>query len=267
MTKLNDFFGEMLGTAIIVLFGCGSVVVSILFGAGLSLVEVCLIWGVAVTLAIYSARGLSCAHLNPAVSIALVFGGRMKCKKLPVYLLAQFVGAFLAAALLYLVFRDSIVTYEGLHNIVRGSPESVKTAMMFGEFYPNPTAGDAAKVTMFTGFMAEFLGTAILLFFIMILTHDCSVGSPGNEMIPLFIGLGVSINILLFGYLSQAGFNPARDLAPRLFAYMAGWGEAALAGGFVGSMVVYVLGPIAGGIFTALMFRFFIDKMLLGKSK
>ncbi len=266
MAKFHDFLGEMLGTAIIVLFGCGSITVSVLFGNPLSLVEICLIWGIAVSLAIYSTRFLSCAHLNPAVTIALVLGGRMPSKKLPGYILAQFVGAFLAAALLYFVFRDSIATYESLHHIIRGSPESVKTAMMFGEFYPNPSAGEAVRVSMFTGFLAEFLGTAILLFFVLILTHDCNIGSPGDQLTPFFIGLAVSINILLFGFISQAGFNPARDLAPRLFAYMAGWGDAALAGGMVGSILVYVIGPITGGAFTALMFRFFIDKMLLDKS-
>ena len=96
MKHQNAFLGEALGTFILVLFGCGSVAVSVLFDAHHGLMQVALAWGIGVALAIYLTRHLSCAHLNPAVSLAMVFGGRMSPRKLPVYLSAQFAGAILA---------------------------------------------------------------------------------------------------------------------------------------------------------------------------
>ena len=79
-----------------VLFGTGSVAVDTLFGAHRSLGVIAIIWGVGVTLSIYLTRHLSCAHLNPAVSLAMATSGRMTWRKVPNYLLAQFLGAFLA---------------------------------------------------------------------------------------------------------------------------------------------------------------------------
>ena len=77
-----DFLGEFIGTYLLVFFGCGSVAVSVLYSAFSGLFQVAAIWGIAVTLAIYATRHLSCAHLNPAVSIAMVLAGRMHMRKL-----------------------------------------------------------------------------------------------------------------------------------------------------------------------------------------
>ena len=96
--SLSDFLGEFAGTCILVFFGCGSVAVTVLFSSHSGLLQVAAVWGVAVTLAIYSTRHMSCAHLNPAVSIAMVVAGRMTLRRLPVYVLGQFAGAFAAAA-------------------------------------------------------------------------------------------------------------------------------------------------------------------------
>jgi glycerol uptake facilitator protein len=97
----REFIGEILGTFILVLFGCGSVAVSVLFAGYSGLLQIAMVWGIGVALAIYLTRHLSCAHLNPAVSIAMVAAGRMNVRKLPVYLLAQFFGAILAGIAIY----------------------------------------------------------------------------------------------------------------------------------------------------------------------
>lgn len=112
MWQKREIIGELLGTFILVVFGCGSVAVAVLFNAHQGLMQVALAWGIAVTLAIYLTRHLSCAHLNPAVSIAMVASGRMKASKLPVYLISQFIGAFLAGLVVYLLFSPSIADYE-----------------------------------------------------------------------------------------------------------------------------------------------------------
>lgn len=263
--KLHEFMGEFIGTFLLVLFGCGSVAVSVLFSAHVGLFQVAMIWGLGVTVAIYATRHLSCAHLNPAVSIAMVLGRRMTIRKLPVYVGAQFIGAFAAAATLYLLFAASIVQFESLHHILRGSPDSVRTAMMFGEYYPNPSAGAAAVVNICTAFMAEAVGTFALVFLIFSLTEGCNLGRPDDALAPLFIGLTVTIIISIIAPLTQAGLNPARDLSPRIFAFFAGWGSAAFPGPGFGFLTVYVLGPISGAMVASGLFSYVIEPLMKGK--
>jgi len=75
--QLHSIVGEFMGTFILVFFGCGSVAVTVLFKANTGIFQVAAVWGIGVTLAIYATRHLSCAHLNPAVSVAMVMAGRM----------------------------------------------------------------------------------------------------------------------------------------------------------------------------------------------
>lgn len=245
----REFIGEALGTFLLVLFGCGSMAVSVLFGANQGLMPVALAWGIGVMLAIYLTRHLSCAHLNPAVSLAMVASGRMRARKLPVYVLAQFAGAVLAGLTLYALFAPSIAAYETAHQIVRGTPESMQTARMFGEYYSPP--GGPAVVSLPLAMGAEALGTFLLVLMIFALTEGCNVGRPNDALAPVFIGLTVTSVICLIAPLTQAGLNPARDLGPRLVAWLLGWGPAAFPDRVGGFLLVYVLAPLAGGVFAA----------------
>ncbi len=243
---MRNFCGELLGTFILVLFGCGSVAVSVLFKSHVGLFQVASVWGIGVTLAIYATRHLSCAHLNPAVSIAMVVAQRMHIKKLPLYILAQITGAFLAGLSLYLLFYSSIANFELTNNIIRGSANSTATAMMFGEYFPS--------ISLFNAFLAEAFGTALLVLVIFSLTEKCNVGRPSNEFAPVLIGAAVTAIISIIAPLTQAGLNPARDFGPRLFAYLAGWKSIAIPGPKGGFFAVYILGPIIGGAISALIF-------------
>lgn len=262
----HEFIGELLGTFLLVFIGCSSVAVSVLFSAHAGLFQIALIWGIGVTIAIYATRHLSCAHLNPAVSVAMALGRRMTWQRLPVYVAAQFIGAFLAAALLYLLFSGSISQYEGIHAIVRGTPQSIKTAQIFGEFYPNPGAGAAAAVTLGGAFGAEAVGTFILVLMIFSLTEGCNLGRPSDNLCPFFIGLTVTVLISVIAPLTQAGFNPARDFSPRLFAWLMGWGTAALPDAHYGFVIVYILGPVAGAMAASTLFTFVIEPLMQAKS-
>jgi glycerol uptake facilitator protein len=248
----KEFIGETLGTFLLVLFGCGSVAVSVLFNAYQGIFQVAMVWGIGVTLAIYLTRHLSCAHLNPAVTLAMVISKRMSVHKLPVYLIAQFTGAFMAGLALYLLFSPSISAFENTHNIIRGSAESVQTAKMFGEYYSIP--GSSAVVSLPLAIGAEAFGTFLLLLMIFALTEGCNVGRPHDAMAPLFIGLTVSSVICLLAPLTQAGLNPARDFGPRMVAWATGWGSAAFPDQTGGFFLVYILGPVLGGILAALFF-------------
>lgn len=252
MIYKREFIGEALGTFILVLFGCGSVAVSVLFNAHQGLMQVGLAWGIGVTLAIYLTRHLSCAHLNPAVSLAMVVSGRMSFRKMPVYLGAQFAGAILAGFTLYMLFAPSIRAYENVHGIVRGSTESIKTAMMFGEYYPNPCATAIVSLPLAIG--AEAFGTFLLVLMIFALTEGCNVGRPDDALAPVFVGLTVTSIICLIAPLTQAGLNPARDLGPRLVAWLMGWGDAAFPDHVGGFFHVYVLAPLLGGVVASLFF-------------
>jgi glycerol uptake facilitator protein len=262
-----NFLGELIGTSILVFFGCGAVAVTMLFSSHSGLFQIAAVWGISVALAIYATRHISCAHLNPAVSIAMVIAGRMAPRKLSSYLLGQFSGAFLAAALLYFLFSDALAQYENINNILRGSPESTITAMMFGEFYPNPGLGYAVPFSTAKAFLAEMTGTFALVFLIFSLTEGCNVGRPDDSLSPLFIGLTVTVIISIIAPLTQAGLNPARDLSPRVFAYFAGWGKAAMPDSHFGFLTVYVLGPVAGGILAALLFDKVVKPVMTGKSQ
>lgn len=257
MRHSKEFIGEALGTFLLVLFGCGSVAVSILFNAYQGIMQIALAWGIGVTLAIYLTRHLSCAHLNPAVTLAMVISKRMSARKLPVYLLAQFAGAFLAGLAIYILFSPSISAFETTHNIIRGTAESVQTAKMFGEYYA--VSGSTAVVSLPLAIGAEAFGTFLLLLMIFALTEGCNLGRPNEALTPVFIGLTVSSIICLIAPLTQAGLNPARDFAPRMVAWLAGWGAAAFPDQSGGFFFVYILGPIIGGILAALFFVYVVE--------
>ena len=263
---VSNFLGELIGTLILVFFGCGSIAVTILFSSHSGLFQIAAIWGISVALAIYATRHISCAHLNPAVSIAMVTAGRMAPRKLFSYLLGQFTGAFLAAVLLYILFSSSIAQFESINGILRGSPDSVKTAMIFGDFYPNPGLGYGITVSTMNAFLAEMAGTFALVFLIFSLTDGCNVGRPDDSLSPLFIGLSITIIISVIAPLTQAGLNPARDLSPRLFAYLAGWKGAAFPDTGWGFLTVYVLGPFVGGVLAALLFEKIVKPIMSNKS-
>jgi glycerol uptake facilitator protein len=253
----KEFTGETLGTFLLVLFGCGASAVSVLFNAYQGLMQIAMIWGVGVTLSIYLTRHLSCAHLNPAVTIAMVISKRMLAKKLPVYVAAQFLGAFLAGLAVYLLFSPSISAFESAHNIFRGSAESVQTAKMFGEYYAAP--GSLSVVSLPLAIGAEAFGTFLLVLMVFALTEGCNVGRPSEALAPLFIGLTVASIICLIAPLTQAGLNPARDFGPRMVAWIFGWKSAAFPDQSGGFFLVYILGPIVGAILGSLFFVFALE--------
>lgn len=262
---MKGFVGELTGTFILVLFGCGAVAVSILFGAYNGIFQIGLSWGIGVMLAIYLTRHLSCAHLNPAVSVGMVIAGRMTLAKLPGYLCAQFIGALLAGLVIYLLFEPTISAYETAHGITRGSAESMATARMFGEYYTGLSS--TAIVSMPLAISAEAFGTFLLMLFIFALTEGCNVGRPDTNLAPVFIGLTVTALICLIAPLTQAGLNPARDFGPRLIAWAFGWGQAAFPDQSGGFFWVYILGPTIGSSAAALLFVRLYEPLMQKKQK
>ncbi|HTB81488.1 MAG TPA: aquaporin [Opitutaceae bacterium] len=254
--------GEFLGTFLLVFFGCGSVAAATLLGAQVGIFQVAIVWGLGIALAIHLTGALSGAHLNPAVTCAFAACGRFPARRIGGYVAAQFGGAFTAAAALHAVYAGALRAYESAHGIVRGMAGSEATAMVFGEFYPNPggqplTAAHRALVGTGGAFLCEALGTALLVLVVLGATDEGNAGRP-RELAPAMIGLMVTALISLLAPLTQAAFNPARDLAPRVWSALAGWGCVPFTANGWGWLIVYVFAPLAGGLAAALAYRIFL---------
>ncbi len=258
ISRLRDaLVAEVCGTFLLVLFGTGVVATAVLTGAQVGLWQVAAVWGFGVTIAICATAGVSGAHLNPAVTLAMaVFRGAAfpRSRALP-YMGAQLVGAVLAGCVVLAVFSPFIERFEREHQLVRGERWSEASAMVFGEYFPNPAvfpqsvfsdSPDYALVTPLRALGVEAFGTAVLVFVIFALT-DARRVPVGGAITPLLIGFTVAVLISLFAPLTQAGWNPARDFGPRLVAFAAGWGEVAIPGPRNGFWV-YIVGPLAGGL-------------------
>jgi glycerol uptake facilitator protein len=218
---------EFLGTALLVLFGAGSVVAALTIGggeldyAGLGIIS--LSFGLVVALAIYTLGTTSGAHINPAVTIALAVVRRFSWAEVVPYVLAQLAGACVGALL--------IVAYVG------------DRATDFGSV--GVTAlGDGVSVTQ--GIVAEALGTFLLLLTIMAVAVDqrAPVGWAG-----FLIGLAVAVEIMVIGPFTGGSVNPARSFGPYLVNDLFGgstpWSE----------FWVYIVGPLVGAVAAAVCYE------------
>jgi glycerol uptake facilitator protein len=250
---LGALLGEFAGTFILVFFGVGAVNAAVATGAQQGLWQVAIVWALGVSLGIYAAASLSGAHLNPAITLAAAVYEGFPWSRIAPYAVAQTTGAASASLVLYALFSEAIVEFERRRGLLRGGPGSELSAMMFGEYFPNPavfgTAEDAWRiVTPTTAFCAELVGTALLAFLIAALTQDRNRVRPSPRAVPVAIGLTVAAIISVIAPLTQAGLNPARDFGPRLVAYWLGWGEIAIPGPRGGWLSVYIVAPLVGAL-------------------
>jgi glycerol uptake facilitator protein len=246
---------EAFGTYLIVQLGTGAVMASIYTQSLTSLAQIASVWAVAVTVAIYGTASTSGAHLNPAITMALALYRHFSWRKVIPYSLAQLVGAGLGSAVNYMLYAQHIRAYEAAHGLVRST--AMASARAFGEYFTG--------VSAVTALLAEAARTFVLAFVIFALTHPSAQqrrrtsSLPSPQLVPVAIGITVGLIICVVAPVTQAGLNPARDLGPRLVAYLCGWRKVAFTGAWV-----YVLGPILG----ATAGGFVVDRVLLydGKS-
>jgi glycerol uptake facilitator protein len=255
MKNFKEYFGEFIGTFLLVLIGCGAIGLSIFSTTLTSLLQVAIVFGAGVSIAIFSVRTICHAHLNPAVSIAMFFSKKLEGKKLPFYIISQFLGALLGAFVLYLAFAEAISVYEKTNDIIRGSGASFRTAMMFGEYFPNPNFADIITTSHLFACFMEGIGTFTLVFVIFRLTDKSK--RVHRNLIPVFIGLTVTLLICFIAPYTQGGFNPARDFSPRIVAYFAGWKSASFPTINFSFFTVYILSPTLGGVLAS-----YLNKMI-----
>jgi glycerol uptake facilitator protein len=264
LSLLRIYTAEVVGTFLLVLFGTGSVAAAVVTGAQVGLWQVAVVWGFGVTLAIYATAAISGAHLNPAVSLAMaVFRpNEFPRQRLLPYWAAQLVGAILAGLVILAVFGSFIDRFEADNGLVRGEAGSQTSAMVFGEYFPNPAVfgSDAAAFELVSPFAAatvEAFGTGVLVFLIFALLDRRNAARPGASLAPFFIGFTIAILISLFAPITQGGWNPARDFGPRIVAYAAGWDSIAIPGPRNGFWV-YIVGPFTGGLVGAALYEYVV---------
>ncbi len=260
------FAGEFLGTFLLVFFGCGSVGAAVTTGAHIGVFPIAVVWGLGYAVATYLAWGLSGAHLNPAVTISLTVWRDFPGKQAALYALAQLAGAFVAAAMLYFIFGDALHLFEQVNILVRGQRGSEASAMMFGEFYPNPSGHPLSLMARLgmsgvAAFGTEMLATAILVLVIFSVTDE---ENPARSRLSTAVSIGVTLALLIsvVGPLTMGCFNPARDLGPRLFSALAGWGTLPFRVNGWGWLTVYILAPILGGVLGGGVYSLWLKKLM-----
>jgi MIP family channel proteins len=263
--------GELIGTFLLILVICSAVSSAVLTGALVSIWEVALISGIGVAVSIYCVSHVSEAcHLNPAITVAsaVIRYKTFSWKLVLPYITVQMLGGILSGAVLFAFNFEAISLYERRNGIERGENSSVITAMMFGEYFPNPLIYDHSnpdnlKVTSMLGALfVEVWTTAIFAFVIFSLTDKSNTlaRKSNGVLVPSIIGVTVSIMISTYGQFTQVGMNPARDLGPRLAAACAGWGTVAIPGPR-GGFWVYVVGPVIGALMGAALSGLVLSKL------
>jgi glycerol uptake facilitator protein len=197
---------------------------------------VCIAWGLAVAIAIYTTGSISGCHANPAVTLALALYRKFSWKKVLPYCVAQTVGALLGACTVYALFNPVIDQFNLTNHLSRAGGGAA------GVFFTHPAAG----ITVSHAFSDEIVLTAFLIFGIFAITEQYNEMAPGANFGALIIGFLVALIGASMGYLEAWAINPARDFGPRLFCFFTGWGSSAFPSP-LSYWWVPVVGPLIGG--------------------
>ena len=228
---------EFFGTFVLIALGVGVVAQVVLSGqsAG-NYLSINLGWGLGVTMGVYVAAGVSGAHLNPAVTVALAAYRGFSWRKVLPYCAAQIAGAFAASALVFTVYREALTAFDGGVRQIAG-PHG--TAGIWAT-YPQPFLSTTG------GLVDQIVGTALLVAVIFAL-GDRRNSPPAPAIAPVVVGLLVVAIGVAFGFNAGYAINPARDFGPRLFTAVAGWGAGVFTAGHTWWWVP-IAGPLAGGL-------------------
>ena len=234
----RELLAEFIGTFILIVFGVGVVAQVVLSKqtAGTYL-SINIAWGLAVMMGCYVAAGVTGAHLNPAVTLALAAHRRFPWSKVLPYSLAQMAGAFVASAVVFVTYHEALAAFDGGVRHVLG-PQG--TAGIWAT-YPQPF------LSVFPGgVIDQIVGTALLVGVIFGITDNRNSPAPAG-VAPVVVGLLVVLIGATFGFNSGYAINPARDFPPRLFTSVAGWGSEVFRAGN-GWWWVPIVAPCIGGL-------------------
>lgn len=219
---MKQFIAEVIGTAILVLFGCGA---AVLMGAEIGMTGISLAFGLAIVAAAYGIGPISGAHLNPAVSLGAYLAGRMPASALASYVVAQLVGAVIGAGMLYLIASGK----AGYDIGVNGLGQNGYGAGYLGEY-------SLTSALLFEGVMTFLFVTVIL---------GATQGGAPTAMAGLAIGLTLAAIHLVGITATGVSVNPARSFGPALFV-----GGQAMA-----DLWVFIAAPLGGGALAGILHR------------
>lgn len=227
---MKKLFAECFGTFWLVFGGCGSAIFAAGYPElGIGFAGVALAFGLTVLTMAYAVGHISGGHFNPAVSFGLWAGGKFPAKDLVGYIVAQVVGAFIAAGVLYLIVsgKSDFVDIGGF------------AANGYGALSPD-------GYSMTSALIAEFVLTA---FFLLIILGSTNERAP-KGFAPIAIGLGLTLIHLISIPITNTSVNPARSTSQALFA----------GGEFVPQLWLFWVAPIAGAIVAGFIHKALFDK-------
>lgn len=226
----RKYAAEAIGTFWLTFTGCGSAVLAAAFPqVGIGLLGVALAFGLSVVTMAYAIGHISGCHLNPAVTVGLAAGGRFPANQIAPYIIAQVIGAIVAAGVLYLIARG-----KADFSLAGGF-----AANGYGEHSPGKYDLPAAAI-------AEFVLTMMFLFVIMGATH----GKAPAGFAPLAIGLTLTLIHLVCIPVTNTSVNPARSTGPALF--VGGWA--------LQQLWLFWIAPLAGGVAGGVLYRWLCDE-------
>jgi glycerol uptake facilitator protein len=285
--RITGLWGELLseffGVFVLIAFGDGVVAMAVaaLPGSGRAATPTTIFlaagdwllitwgWAMAVAMGVWVAGGVSGAHLNPAVTLAFAVRRRFAWMKVLPYWGAQLVGAFVGAALVWLVYDNAINQFNFVARTPKSGGQALATYSIFATFPAGYFHGGYAGPLI-----DQIVGTAFLLIFVVALI-DLRNTAVGSNLAPLAIGLAVAAIGMSYGANAGYAINPARDFGPRLLAYFGGWGKVALPGtyhalggpNFTGYFWIPIVGPLIGGVVGVLLYDLFIGDVLHARLK
>ena len=226
----KKYAAEVIGTFWLTFAGCGSAVLAAAFPqVGIGLLGVSFAFGLSVVTMAFAIGHVSGCHLNPAVTVGLAAGGRFPAGQIIPYIIAQVIGAVLAAGLLYV-----IASGKAGFDLAGGFASNG-----YGDHSPG-------KYSLMSGFVMEVTMTAIFLFVIMGATH----GKAPAGFAPLAIGLALVLIHLVSIPVTNTSVNPARSTGPALF--VGGWA--------IQQLWRFWVAPLIGGVIGGVVYRWLSDE-------
>ena len=222
---MKKYVAEFIGTAVLVLFGCGSAALTGGISGTLGILGISIAFGLSIVAMAYVIGNISGCHINPAVSLAMFINKKMSAKDFCFYVVAQVLGAILGIAILYAIIANSELSIA-------------KTGLGANGF------GDASAVglNMFGAILVEIVLTFVFIYTILGVTSDEKKSSVAG----IVIGLTLAFVHILGISLTGTSVNPARSLAPAIF----------LGGEALAQVWVFILAPFVGSALAAIVFKF-----------
>lgn len=223
---MKKFVAEFIGTAVLVLMGCGAAVLTGYGSAPIGMLAIAFAFGLSVTAMAYGIGPISGCHINPAVTVGVWAAGRMPTAEVPVYIIAQILGGIAGAGLLYLIATGKVGGYDVA---TQGLGQNG-----WGEGYGG---GFGFTSTV----LVEIVGTFIFLVAILGATSKLGSGPAAG----LAIGLTLVLIHITFIPVSGVSVNPARSIGPALF----------VGGKALQQLGVFIVAPLVGALLAGLLFK------------